>query len=200
MSLFLDVTLVCFLLPLFSQQPQACAFKMPSSPHRERGNDRGRQIHASRMTLWPCRASVQLPKAHESSRVTKRKKNEMTAALMRNKHTELAVALQWGACVSTEPVLGIFFHPKSGTHTALLSEMGGSDVRDDVDFALCCWYVWWDWYRVSNRGRRRLSCLEIFYIHQGKETWLKWSSHPFFLFNFFFFFFPQKWSFSRYLW
>uniref|UniRef100_A0A3P8PHI0 Lysine-specific demethylase 4B n=1 Tax=Astatotilapia calliptera TaxID=8154 RepID=A0A3P8PHI0_ASTCA len=54
-----------------SQRPRACVSRMLSSPRRGRGNDRERQIHASRKTMWPCQASVQLPKAHGSNAATK---------------------------------------------------------------------------------------------------------------------------------
>uniref|UniRef100_A0A7N6AW12 Lysine-specific demethylase 4B n=1 Tax=Anabas testudineus TaxID=64144 RepID=A0A7N6AW12_ANATE len=52
-------------------QPQACVSRMPSLPHRGRGNGREHPIHASRKTMWPCQASVQLPKAHGSNAATK---------------------------------------------------------------------------------------------------------------------------------
>uniref|UniRef100_A0A8D0CXB5 Lysine-specific demethylase 4B n=1 Tax=Sander lucioperca TaxID=283035 RepID=A0A8D0CXB5_SANLU len=43
----------------------------PSSPRRGRGNGREHPIHASRKTMWPCQASVQIPKAHGSNAATK---------------------------------------------------------------------------------------------------------------------------------
>lgn len=88
----------CFFCHIWfcSPRPQACVSRTPSSPRRVRGNDREPPIHVSRRTLWPCQASVRLPKAHGSNAATKG--NEvMGEGSMTNDCTEVDVVgeLSW---------------------------------------------------------------------------------------------------------
>lgn len=76
-----------------SPRPRACVSRTPSSPRRGRGNGREHPIHASRKTMWPCQASVQLPKAHGSNAATKG--NEvMGQGSMTNECTEFTVGVE----------------------------------------------------------------------------------------------------------